>query len=58
MWCWHKWGTFSELKKETWTSYPLIYGMSLASMSRKYTRQFQERKCLKCGKIQKRYLND
>ena len=56
--CWlifnHDWSKWSEIEQESWAMYSKITGIKVEGSSR--TKEYQERKCTKCNKQQKRYL--
>jgi hypothetical protein len=50
--CWHKWEKWSDIHSERWSYTPLMgYGEKTY-----FEKQFQQRTCSKCGKIQKKYI--
>lgn len=57
MFCWHKWSKWSEVKTEEWEKQHIAYGVP-AGVPTQYLRNYQERVCDKCGKYQKRYIEE
>jgi len=57
MFCWHKWSKWSEVKYEKWEQQRLSFNYPVGNPI-EYIRDYQERTCDKCGKAEKRYINE
>ena len=53
MFCWHKWTKWSGIKNESWTRITYV-----SFTENHFIKTFQDRTCEKCGKYQKRYINE
>ena len=52
----HDWDKWGEIKKEHWTRQHL-YGSVPVSEPYRYIKEYIARRCKKCGKYQKKYID-
>ena len=52
---WHKWSPWTAEQVETWVR---LNRKNLCAPRHEYKRRCQRRHCVKCGKIEVRYINE
>ncbi len=58
--CWgfHTWKPWSDPIKENWITETTFRGLTIKGTQQEIERLSQERKCIICGKYQKRYIEE
>lgn len=54
----HKWGKWSILKEEKWINVSYYRQQKIEGSEKEFTKFSQIRICTKCGKTQKRYMEN